>query len=559
MSSIDNSDVLGGLKQNSWPFQEAYKLLHRKEEKGGAPIVFETGYGPSGLPHIGTFGEVVRTAMIRRAFQEITDYPSRLICFSDDLDGLRKVPENIPNPEKIRPFLEFPLTRVPDPFGTHKSFGEHNNSRLRAFLDSFGFQYEFMSATECYTKGVFDKTILKILDRVQEISDLILPTLGEERQKTYSPFLPISPSTGRVLQVPILEYNTREGAVVFQDEDGKEKQVLVTGGNCKLQWKVDWAMRWAALGVDYEIYGKDIFIGTLGLSQKICKVLGVNPPDGFSCELFLDEEGRKISKSKGNGLSTEEWLKYGPPYSLRYFMYHAPRRAKSLFFGAIPKSVDEILSFLGKYAHQTQEERLDNPAWHVFEGTPPGKVFPVSFSLLLNLVGVCGGVSVDLLWRFVEKYLKKMGVEVSSEKEDEENKRALDMVKELCRYAITYYENFIAPYRFFPVPTEVERLGLEDLLSGLKTLLAQEQGSSSRDAFLVLEKEALSLNLTPEGLQTLVYEVGKRHFSDLKTWFQSLYSLLLGQKEGPRMGSFIALFGVEGTCNLIEKALGRKS
>jgi lysyl-tRNA synthetase, class I len=551
MSFSINSDLLS---QKSWPFQEAYKLIARAESKGGVPLVFETGYGPSGLPHIGTFGEFVRTAMIRRAFQEITDYPTRIICFSDDLDGLRKIPDNIPNPSQLTPFLNYPLTQVPDPFGTHPSFGEHNNALLRAFLDSFGFEYEFMSATQCYRSGIFDQTLLKVLRNVPRIMEVVLPTLGQERQQTYSPFFPISPSTGRVLQVPIRAYNLDSGSVVFQDEDGKEVEVPVTGGHCKLQWKVDWAMRWIALGVDYEIYGKDLFIGSVGIAQEICRILGGQSPDGFSCELFLDESGRKISKSKGNGLSTDDWLRYGPPSSLSYFMFHAPKRAKSLCFGSIPKSVDELLGFLRKYPDQNSQEQRDNPVWHVFKGDVVQEDLPISFNLLLNLVGVCGGYSKELLWRFVARYLSRPDVEKLPAE--------MPTLDALCGYAVTYYQDFIAPYKSYGLATQEQRCALEDLEQAL--ILVQEQSvrchkghgqGPGEKADEVLPHQDPG---SPEALQALLYDMGKKHFSDLKVWFHSLYRLLLGQEEGPRMGSFMALFGIEETRRLIRQALERQ-
>jgi lysyl-tRNA synthetase, class I len=296
------------LKGRAWPFEEARKLLARfngkTPEKGYA--LFETGYGPSGLPHIGTFGEVVRTTMVRNAFRAMCDIPTRLFAFSDDMDGLRKVPDNIPNAELIRPHLGKPLTSVPDPFGTHESFGHHNNARLRAFLDSFGFEYEFQSATECYHSGRFDKTLLRVLDHYDAVINVILPTLGPERRATYSPFLPIDPGTGIVLQVPIVARDVKAGTVTYRDEaTGKLVEVPVTGGHCKLQWKADWAMRWVALEVDYEMAGKDL-IDSVKLSSQICRVLGGRPPEGFNYELFLDEKGEKISKSKGNGMTVDE-------------------------------------------------------------------------------------------------------------------------------------------------------------------------------------------------------------------------------------------------------------
>jgi lysyl-tRNA synthetase class 1 len=375
----------------AWPFEEARQLLDRVG-KGGVPekgyVLFQTGYGPSGLPHIGTFGEVARTLMVRHAFEQLSDVPTRLFAFSDDMDGLRKVPDNIPNKEMVAEHLGKPLTAIPDPFGTHDSFGAHNNARLRAFLDEFGFSYEFVSATECYKSGRFDAALLKVLAHYDAVMDVILPTRGPERRATYSPFLPVCPETGVVLQVPMVARNLDAGTVVYERADGKRVETPVTGGACKLQWKADWAMRWTALDVDYEMSGKDL-IDSVRLSGRICRILGGNPPVGFTYELFLDEKGEKISKSIGNGLSVEEWLRYAPPESLAQFMFQKPKAAKRLYFDVIPRQVDDYLQHLAAYPTQEPERQIENPAWHIHRGPPPAEDAHLSYNILLNLASVC--------------------------------------------------------------------------------------------------------------------------------------------------------------------------
>jgi len=509
----------------AWPFEEARKVLHRYQGKTPSKgyVLFETGYGPSGLPHIGTFGEVARTTMVRHAFTLLSELPTKLYAFSDDMDGLRKVPDNIPNQEMIREHLGKPLTRIPDPFGTHESFGHHNNARLKAFLDTFGFEYEFVSSSECYFSGRFDKSLLSVLAHYDEIINVMLPTLGEERRATYSPFLPICAETGRVLQVPVVERDEKAGTIVYKREDGKLVETPVTGGHCKLQWKADWGMRWAAFEVDYEMSGKDL-IDSVKLSSQICKILGKTPPEGFNYELFLDADGTKISKSKGNGLTIEEWLQYAPEESLAYFMYQSPRKAKRLYFDVIPRAVDEYLSFLEKFPEQPPDQKLNNPVWHVHDGTPPKEELPLSFGILLNLASVCNTEDKSVLWGFISQYAPGA------------SPKTMPMVDRLVGYAIAYYRDFVKPNKHYRSPNDEERKALEDLAQSLKGL--------PRD---------------PEVIQTQVFEVGKRHnYPNLRDWFQALYQILLGQDEGPRMGSFIALYGVNETVALIEEALKKE-
>jgi lysyl-tRNA synthetase class 1 len=530
-------------RANAWPFEEARKIVARLKKAPKDEVIFETGYGPSGLPHIGTFGEVARTTMVRHAFRVLTGdkVKTRLIAFSDDLDGLRKVPDNIPNKELVAQHLGKPLTKVPDPFGTFPSFGEHNNARLRAFLDAFGFDYEFLSSTSCYTAGRFDAALLKVLERFDAVMEIMLPSLRQERAQTYSPFLPICPRTGIVLQVPVLSHDAAAGTITYEDPETRQPVTIpVTGGRCKLQWKPDWAMRWVALGVDYEMAGKDL-IDSVKLSGQICRALGGTPPEGFNYELFLDESGQKISKSKGNGLTIEEWLRYASPQSLSLFMYREPKAAKRLHFDVIPRHVDEYEQLLEAYQRQDAKQRLANPVWHLHSGNPPKPELPVPFSMLLTLVSSSNAENPDTLWGFIGRY--RPGVTPQTHPK-------LDA---LVRYAVHYFHDFVLPTKRFREPTHAERAALIDL----------------RDALSQLRPEA-----TAEEIQEVVYEVGRREpFLDLggkiKTkdgnpgvtldWFNMLYQVLLGQEKGPRFGSFAAIYGVKNTIDMIDGVLARSA
>ena len=512
------------MNAKSWPFEEARKLIERKSIKEKGYAVLETGYGPSGLPHIGTFGEVARTTFVRHAFECLTGLKTRLIAFSDDKDALRKVPDNIPNKELVAQYLGYSLTSVPDPFGCHESFGHHNNNKLKEFLDSFNFDYEFQSSTEWYKSGKFNDVLLKILERHQEILEVMLASLREERAATYSPFLPISPKSGKVLQVAIKEYRINDGTIVFDDEDGTTTELPVTDGHCKLQWKVDWAARWTVIGVDYEMAGKDL-IDSVKLSSKICKILGGTPPEGFNYELFLDGEGKKISKSKGNGLSMEEWLRYAPQKSLANFMFASPKSAKKLYFDVIPRQVDDYSTHLKNFETQEPNKQIDNPVWHIHNGNPPKSESDISYSLLLNLVSVCNTDSPEILWEFIKKYIPNA------------NPQSMPFLDKLVSCSINYYQDFVKNQKNFAIPTDMERAALLDLLSELDNIKNPQSA---------------------EEIQTLVFEVGKRHnFNSLKDWFACLYRNLFGQESGPRMGSFIALYGVSETKDLINECLSR--
>jgi lysyl-tRNA synthetase class 1 len=542
----DSAAVAANLRElaeqsNAWPFGEARKIVARLKNKPKDEVIFETGYGPSGLPHIGTFAEVARTTIVRHAFRVLTDdkIKTRLIAFSDDMDGLRKVPDNVPNKELLAQHLGKPLTQVPDPFGTHDSFGAHNNARLRAFLDHFGFEYEFLSSTDCYKSGRFDQALLTVLARFDQVMAIMLSSLREERAATYSPFLPIDAKTGVVLQVPVTAHDAKAGTITYEDPDTKQPVTApVTGGRCKLQWKPDWAMRWLALGVDYEMAGKDL-IDSVKLSGEICRALGASPPEGFNYELFLDENGQKISKSKGNGLTIDEWLRYASPESLSCFMYREPKSAKRLYFDVIPRTVDEYQQFLDGFARQDPRQQLSNPVWHIHSGKPPQVEMPISFSMLLTLVSSSNAENADTLWGFIGRY--RPGVTPQSHPK----------LNAQVGYAIQYFRDFVQPTKKFREPSEVERKALNDLRDALANLAA---GSSA------------------EAIQDVIYEIGRREpFLDPKKkakdgkpgvsldWFNMLYQVLLGQEKGPRFGSFVAVYGLQNTVDMIDGALARSA
>jgi lysyl-tRNA synthetase class 1 len=528
-------------QSNAWPFEQAKQIVNRLKKKPKDEVLFETGYGPSGLPHIGTFGEVARTSMVRHAFRVLTEdkIKTKLLAFSDDMDGLRKVPDNVPNKEMLEQDLGKPLTKVRDPFGTHSSFGAHNNARLRAFLDTFGFDYEFASSTEYYTSGRFDKALLTVLEKIDQVMAIMLPSLREERAASYSPFLPICPRTGVVLQVPIVAHDAKSGTVSYDDPETHERiTVPVTGGHCKLQWKPDWAMRWVALGVDYEMAGKDL-IDSVKLSSKICTALGGTPPEGFNYELFLDDKGQKISKSKGNGLTIDEWLRYASPESLSLFMYREPKAAKRLHFDVIPRNVDEYQQFLDGYGRQDAKQRLGNPVWHLHEGRPQASEMPVTFQLLLTLVSSSNAENSETLWGFIGRY--RPGVTPQTH----------PRLNALVGYAINYYRDFVAPSKQFREPSDGERAALQDLRDGLSQLPA---------------------DASAEDIQNLVYEIGRREpFLDpvkkgkdgrpgvSLDWFNMLYQVLLGQEKGPRFGSFVAVYGIANAVTMIDAALARSA
>ena len=508
-------------KTNAWPFIEAKKILKERKkyiEKKGK-IILQTGYGPSGLPHIGTFAEVARTSMVVNALNYLTDIPKEIITFSDDMDGLRKIPDNVPNQKILEKNLHRPLTDIPDPFGKYKSFGEHNNNMLKKFLDQFNFNYVFKSSTELYKSGYFNETLKLILKNYNGIMDIIIPTLGKERQKTYSPFLPICSDTGIVLEIPVLEIDEKNSKIIFNN-NGKKIEKSILDGNCKLQWKVDWAMRWYAIDVDFEMYGKDLIESAI-LSSKIISLLGKSNPSGFAYELFLDEKGEKISKSKGNGITIDEWLNYASPESLSLFMYQNPKRAKKLYKEIVPKAVDEYLDFIEKGKNQDELQLLLNPVWHVHSGTIPNEKYIMTFSMLLNLVETSNANSRDLLWKFVKKYKKNI-----SEKDH-------PIFDKLISYAIKYFNDVIKKNKKYKTPSAEEKKALEKLIQAL---------------------DKCNDEMKPEDIQTQIYTVGKDngYKENLRDWFKLIYQVIFGDENGPRMGFFISFFGVNETKQLIK-------
>ena len=508
-------------KTNAWPFVEAKKILRERKnfiEKKGK-IILQTGYGPSGLPHIGTFGEVARTTMVVNALNQLIDLPKEIITFSDDMDGLRKIPENVPNKEILSDNLHKPLTSVPDPFEKFKSFGEHNNEMLKKFLNKFKFNYDFKSSTELYKSGYFNSTLEIILENYQSIMEIVMPTLGKERQKTYSPFLPICPDTGVVLEIPVLEINKDKFKIIF-DNNGKKLESSILDGNCKLQWKVDWSMRWYALDVDFEMYGKDLIESAI-LSSKIIKLMGKNSPSGFAYELFLDEKGEKISKSKGNGITIDQWLEYASPESLSLFMYQNPKRAKKLYKEIVPKAVDEYLDFIEKGKTQNELQLLMNPVWHVHDGKMPKEKIIMTFSMLLNLVETSNADTKELLWKFVKKYNKNIV----------ENEHSI--FDNLISYAIKYFNDVIKLRKQYKKPNKGEKKALEALIKAL---------------------ENCTDKMAPEDIQTQIYSVGKEngYKENLRDWFKLIYEVVFGDENGPRMGNFISFFGVNETKQLIK-------
>ena len=509
------------LSTSSWPFVEVRKLLKDRKDliKSKKKIVFQTGYGPSGLPHIGTFGEVARTTMMINALSYLEKIDTDLITFSDDLDGLRKVPDNIPNKKILEKNLGKPLTSIPDPFDKYKSYGEHNNEKLKEFLNKFKFKFNFKSSTENYKKGNFNNSIIRVLEKYDEIMNIILPTLRSERRKTYCPFLPICPDTGKVLEIPMIEKDIKKKKIIF-DNAGKKLEIEVLNGNCKLQWKVDWAMRWFTFDVDFEMYGKDLTESAI-LSNKVCKILGKKPPNGFAYELFLDEKGEKISKSKGNGITIEEWLRYASPESLSLYMYPNPQRAKKLYSEVVPKTVDEYLNLVEKYPNQKSKEKLLNPLWHVHNGNPPQEKIVMPFSMLLNLVGSSNAKSKDILWKFINRFHKDI------------NYKDHPILDSLTEYAINYFNDKVEPKKNFKKPNSKEKIALKELANKLKPI---------------------SQNMSPEDIQTIVYSVGKEqgYSKNLRDWFKLIYEVLFGELDGPRMGFFISFFGVKETIKLID-------
>ena len=509
---------------SSWPFVEIRKLLKDRKDliSKKNKITFQTGYGPSGLPHIGTFGEVSRTSMMINALKHFSKVETDLITFSDDMDGLRKVPENIPNDEILKKNIGKPLTDIPDPFKKHKSYGEHNNKMLIDFLKKFKFNFNFKSSTENYKSGFFNNSLIEVLEKYEDILNIVLPTLRSERRQTYSPFLPICPDTGKVLEIPVLELNKKSNKIIFNN-NGKKIEKSILDGNCNLQWKVDWAMRWFTFDVDFEMYGKDLIESAI-ISGKICEVLGKKPPNGFAYEMFLDEKGEKISKSKGNGITIDEWLRYASPESLSLFMYQNPKRAKKLYPEVVPKAVDEYLLSIEKYSKQSPKEKILNPVWHVHNGSPPKEKVVMPFSMLLNIVDSSNAKNKTVLWKFIKKFHKQL---------DPKNNKILD---ELTDYAINYFKDRVEPNKKYKIPNENEKNALKNLIKTLK---------------------GLPQNTDAEKIQTMIYTIGKEngYSEDLRSWFKLIYEVIFGVENGPRMGFFVKFFGLKETIELINEKI----
>ncbi len=549
------------LESKAWPFIEAKALLTKLNGKLPAKgfVLFETGYGPSGLPHIGTFGEVVRTTMVRNAFEKISGMPTKLFCVSDDMDGMRKIPDTIPNPEEYKKYLDLPLSNIPDPFDTHESFGHHMNARLRSFLDTFAFDYEFKSATECYKSGVFNEMLLSVLKNYDEIMAIMLPTLGDERQKTYSPFLPICKRTGKVLQVPIVSKNLVNSTISYLDDKTNEiVETSVINGHCKLQWKPDFGMRWAAFDVDFEMYGKDHLVNGK-IYSAICKVLHGTAPQQMFYELFLDQNGQKISKSKGNGLTIDEWLRYAPQESLTLFMYLTPQKAKKLYFEMIPKCVDEYITHIQNFHKEVDESKKTvNPAYHIHNGNPPQITTQISYSLLLNLVSACNTENENVIWQYIDNFYGKNHKQNHDNKEYTDNldskekqdhvQNSIYFLKNIVRGAMAYYHDFIKPHKKYRLPNEQERNAIQDL----KVTLIELQASNNSTSIDYIKNNSI---ISSEIIQNKVYEIGTKYNIELRNWFSALYEILLGSTSGPRFGSFIALYGIDNTVQLIDDSL----
>ena len=507
----------------AWPFTEAQKILKKIENnREKININFETGYGPSGVPHIGTFAEVLRTNMVRNALKKINNCQSKLITFSDDLDALKKVPEDYPFPEKLSKYINFPLSSIPDFTGKYASYADRNNNLLKEFLNQFNFDYEFISSTEKYKSGDFDQCLLKILENYENISNIILPTLRKERRESYSPFLPICKETGKVLEVSITLVSKEDGIIAYRNHNNKLVETLVTKGNCKLQWKVDWAMRWSALDIDYEMYGKDL-IPSFELSKQIAAYINKKVPINMSYELFLDQNGEKISKSKGNGLSIEEWMMYGTKESLALFMYQNPRRAKRLYFDCIPKSMDEYKKNHAGFFHK-EHAQPESPIWHIHEGFIPNYTYPIEFSNLINLVTALNTSDKDTIYNFCLLYIKR------KLKQEEQNDLRL-----IIKLAINYFQNFILPRLKKRKPIQIEKEAIFNLIREIRKSKTE---------------------LSSEEYQSLIYKYGKQIYPEsLRSWFLSLYQILFGSENGPRLGSLFYLYKKEKVIKILEEVI----
>ncbi len=517
-----------------WPFVESRRILDRLERLGKSSVTAETGYGPSGLPHIGTFGEVARTSFVLQALATVAPkVESRIIAFSDDMDGLRDVPKNLPNGQMLTSHLGKPLTAIPDPFGQEKSFAHYMNHRLRDFLDSYGFRYQFASSTESYASGVFDEGLRRIMGNYDAIRDLFTATIAEEKRAAWSPFFPICESCGRVYSTRVTELDTKGFRVAYACDAplagkygscGHTGSTSVLGGTCKVGWKVDWALRWFSLGIDYEMHGEDL-LDSARLSSKIVKILGGEPPELFKYELFLDEKGKKISKKIGNGISLEQWLRFAPVDSLLYIMYVKPQQAKKMGLPILPEILDQYLELVAEY-----DGAEDSPVPFISRlshGAHAGKLEgqkTITYSLILELILALNQDDPRIVRDYLLKYQPAIAGNVA-------------YYEELIKDALAYYREVLLPSR----KAEPADHLMDDTLRALRDELARlEAAGTAPDA---------------DALQTMAFQLAKDRDVKMKDWFRALYRVFLGQSQGPRIGSFIALLGYKDCIERLEAHL----
>ena len=512
-----------------WPFKEAAQIVKLRKPRSDRPVLFETGFGPSGLPHIGTFAEVARTSWVRNAFEEVTGLDTRLMTFSDDMDGLRKVPLNFPNQRMLKEHLGRPLCTIPDPFSESDCFSGYMNNKLRDFLDTYQFNYEFKSSSVSYKGGDFDQGLAILLEKVQDVHSIVAPTLGEEKRDSWSPFLPICPSCGSVYSTRVTEYFPSRGEIGFVCDGnggdfagcGAEGEVSIFSGNVKVGWKMDWALRWYTYEVDYEMYGKDL-IESAKLSGRIVRLMGKHPPVGMNYELFLDEEGKKISKSVGKGLTVDTWVEYAPIESLLYYIFQNPRRARRLYWDVVPKCVDDYLDALRKYPTIEPEKSPEQALWHIYGrgNSVPSYGAQVNFSMVGNLISALGTDAPDLLVEYLNRYDKK-------------SDDYPVVIKELIRKGMNYYRDFILPKKQYRTPLASEADQLRQLLFAL-------EGADF---------------LNEEELQAIPFELARKNNIDPKLFFQMFYEIVLGQQRGPRFGSFAKMLGLEHIQQMLNKRI----
>ncbi len=515
-----------------WPYEEARRLAERVSSyPPERAVIFESGFGPSGLPHLGTMGEVLRPAYVQHAFQVLGQVleeadsssaayrrPSRLVVFIDDMDGLRKVPESIPNREASAAFLGQPVSRIPDPFGEcHPSFAAHMIALLEKFLEPVEVSYELMRSSEMYASGRFDDALKLILEKHAEIIRIVTPTLREENRAGWSPVMPLCPACGQINSTLVTAYHPERATVEFSCERsfggshgcGFRGEQSVLGGKAKVQWKVDWALRWYMLSVDYELYGKDL-IDSARLSGQILRLLGGRPPLGFAFEMYLDEEGHKVSKSIGRGVGVEQWRRYAPIEVLKYFLILNPRRARKLFLESIPQYTDEYLDALRAWGAADRRARRNSPLEFVLQSQSARRFnSTLSFGLVMNLVAALGSSERELIWRYLVHYDPAI----------EGDADTMKLTRELMECALNFYRDFIEPAKFHYTPSDGER----EQLRALSAWLAQNGEAGAED------------------IEKAIYELGRQHYDKPGKIFPLLYRVILGQERGPRLGAFIRL------------------